>query len=57
MSEISNQIHCNELRTLTEEELLKVLETVETRILFRAVWNEIERLQKLEKDMQKLFDR
>lgn len=57
MSEISNQIHCNELRTLTEEELLKVLETVETRILFRAVWNEIERLQKLEKNMQKLFDR
>ena len=57
MSEISNQIHCNELRTLTEEELLKVLETVETRILFSAVWNEIERLQKLEKDMQELFNR
>ena len=57
MSEISNQIHCNELRNLTEEELLKVLETVETRILFRAVWNEIERLQKLEKDMQELFNR
>lgn len=57
MSEISKEIHCNELRTMSEEELLTVLETVDTRILFSAIWNEIERLQKLEKDMQELFNR
>lgn len=57
MSEISKDIHCNELRTLSEEELIKVLESVDTKILINAVWNKIERLEKLEADMKNLFTR
>lgn len=56
MSEISNNIHCNELRTLSEEELLMVLNSVETKTLIHALWNKIERLEKLEADMLGLFN-
>lgn len=57
MSEISNNIHCNELRTLSEEELLKVLESVETKKLILALWNKVEKLENLEADMQKLLNK
>lgn len=57
MSEISNNIHCNELRTLSEEELLKVLESVETKKLIHALWNKVEKLENLEADMQKLLNK
>ena len=57
MSEYGLERRVNELHDCTEEQLLEVLEKVDTRILFRAVWNEIERLQKLEADMQKLFNK
>ena len=57
MSEYGLERRVNELKDCSEEQLLEVLEKVDTKILFRAVWNEIERLQKLEKDMQELFTR
>ena len=57
MSEYGLERRVNELHDCTEEQLLEVLEKVDTRILVRAVWNEIERLLKLEADMQILFDR
>ena len=57
MSEISNTIHCNELKTMDKNELLLVLDSVETRILIEALWNKINRLENLEADMQKLFIR
>ena len=57
MSEISNNIHCNELRTLSEEELIKVLESVETKKLILALWNKVEKLENLEADMQKLLNK
>ena len=51
MSEISNNIHCNELRTMGKEELIYVLESVETKLLVEALWNKINRLEILEADM------
>ena len=51
MSEISNNIHCNELRTMEKEELMYVLESVETKLLVEALWNKINRLEILEADM------
>ncbi len=51
MSEISNNIHCNELRTMGKEELMYVLESVETKLLVEALWNKINRLEILEADM------
>lgn len=57
MSEISKDIHCNELRTLSEEELIKVLESVDTKKLILALWNKVEKLENLEADMQKLLNK
>lgn len=51
MSEISNNIHCNELRTMGKDELMYVLESVETKLLVEALWNKINRLEILEADM------
>ena len=51
MSEISNNIHCNELRKMGKEELMYVLESVETKLLVEALWNKINRLEILEADM------
>ena len=51
MSEISKNIHCNELRTMGKDELMCVLESVETKLLIEALWNKINRLEILESDM------
>ncbi len=55
MSEISLERHVNELRTIPKEELLNVLESVDTKYLMHALWNKIERLENLEVDMKNLF--
>lgn len=54
MSEISNKIHCNELRTLEKSELLLVLESVDTNILMEALWNKINSLESFQTEMFEL---
>lgn len=55
MSEIGFERRANELKNCGEEELLKILGTVDVEILLAAVSNEIKRLKKLEADMKNLF--
>ena len=55
MSEISRDVHCAELRGLSEDELVCVLETVDSNILIKALQNKINKLEQLEIDMLSLF--
>ena len=57
MSEISRDVHCTELKGLEEQELLEVLETVNSNILIKALQNKINKLEKRESDMLELFQR
>ena len=57
MSEIGFERRANELKVCGEEELLKILGTVDVEILLQAVSNEIKRLKQLEADVKNIITR
>lgn len=57
MSEINLERNINNLRDCQEEELLAILEAVESKMLVTALFNKIDRLEKREADMLQLFQK
>ena len=55
MGEISLERHVNELKGCTEEELLQILSFIDSRILLKAVWNDVEKTHSLIDNMQELL--